>query len=66
MPAFARQANVLHVPQLDAGVRDVFVIAHVKSLAKAKNLRWLVGVEILELETRALSNERMSTGNHLY
>jgi hypothetical protein len=56
---------MLHVPQLDAGVRDVFVIAHVKSLAKAKHLRWLVGVKILELETRALSNERVSTGNQL-
>jgi hypothetical protein len=56
---------VLHVPQLDAGVRDVFVVAHVKSLAKAKHLRWLVGVKILELETRALSNERVSTGNQL-
>ena len=49
MPAFARQANVLHVPQLDARVRYVLNEAQVEALDQSKHLGGFAFVEVLEL-----------------
>ncbi len=54
VPAFARQVDVLHVPQLHTCVGYILIVTNVKSLHGSKDERGVITIvkKILELEEK--------------